>query len=71
MPLAVLAGNAWREVNPWVSLARLLRFPPEGRRPPEWMGVWPAVALLLGFAWLELVYPTASSPRVIAALIAG
>jgi hypothetical protein len=42
--------------------------PPE-RSPiayPPWLGVWPACALLLGFAWIELVYPNAAAPAHLA-----
>src|SRR5215210_2628387 len=62
VPVSALFGNVWREVNPWTTLARLARFPSRGRGLPERVGVWPAVGLLLAFGWLELVYPTASSP---------
>ena len=29
---------------------------------PAWLGVWPAVLLLLGFSWIELVYPDPAVP---------
>jgi hypothetical protein len=72
VPLSVLFGNVWRAVNPWVTLASLLRLP--DRRPertlPRWVGVWPAAAVLLAFGWFELVYPTPAEPRLLAVLIA-
>ena len=38
---------------------------------PEWLGVWPAVALLLAFSWVELVYPSPAVPSHIACLAVG
>ena len=35
------------------------------RYPPA-LGCWPACALLLGFAWIELVYPNAAAPAHLA-----
>jgi hypothetical protein len=35
------------------------------RYPPA-LGYWPACALLLGFAWIELVYPDAAAPAHLA-----
>lgn len=71
VPISAIFGNLWRELNPWGSIARLLRFPSrvEGRPLPAWLGYWPAAAVLLLFAWFELVYPTPASPRMIAVLI--
>src|SRR6266705_2188957 len=40
-------------------------------RCPEALGVWPAVALLLAFAWIELVFPSPAVPRNIASLAVG
>ena len=86
MPLAsVLFGDVFRALSPWRTCARVLgrsgRVAParsaRARRPllryPEWLGMWPAVAGIVGFAWLELVYvpPTATSPSTLAALSLG
>lgn len=69
VPLSLLLGNVWRAVNPWAAIARLLRAPADtGRYPRSW-GLWPAAALLVVWAWLELVYPTAASPRLLAVVI--
>lgn len=71
--LAALVGNVWPALDPWRTLfdgldgvARRL-----GRRDgiafywrwPSRLGVWPAVALLLLWSWLEVVYPIAAVPR--------
>lgn len=71
VPLSVLFGNVWREVNPWTTIARLLRFQErDGMRPvPPRVGLWPAVLLLAAWAWVELVYPTAADARLIGTLI--
>jgi len=39
-------------------------------RYPAWLGMWPAVAVIVGFAWLELVYVPADRdhPATLAAL---
>lgn len=70
VPITVLLGDVWRQVNPWTTVARLTRVPAESGRPlPRWIGWWPATALLMGWAWIELVFPTVARPRMIAALI--
>ncbi len=82
MPIAsVLLGNVFAVLSPWRSCARAIRW--AGRRfapgaldeppfrYPERLGQWPAVALLVGFAWLELVYVERDSPSKIAALSLG
>jgi len=83
MPVAsVLFGDIFRALNPWRTCARALAFlarslrggrssPP--LRYPEWLGMWPAVAGIAGFAWLELVYEQAlrDRPSTLAALSLG
>ena len=64
-------GNVWPLVDPWASLHCLL---PRQPAPRAWPARWrarPAVALVLVFAWLEVVDPLASSPRHLAALLLG
>ena len=66
-PLAsVLFGDIFRALSPWRTCARVLsalvraiRGRGRGAAPlryPEWLGMWPAVATIVGFAWLELIY---------------
>ncbi|MCZ4496701.1 MAG: hypothetical protein JWM25_1284, partial [Thermoleophilia bacterium] len=71
VPLSVLFGNVWRELNPWATIARIARLPESrpGRPYPPRLGWWPAALFLLIFGWLELVYTTPAEPRTIAALI--
>ena len=63
--LSILLGDVFRAFNPWRAIARtaggLFRLiagqahsPP--LRYPERLGRWPAVAGIVGFVWLELVY---------------
>ena len=66
-------GHLWPHLDPWVPLARLVRRllgrPGRGSGPlawPEALGEWPAVALLLVFAWFELVFPAARDPAILA-----
>src|SRR5271166_1022475 len=63
---SVLFGDVFRALSPWRTCGRacsaLLRHTRRGEgsgpllRYPDWLGVWPAIAWLVGFAWLELVY---------------
>ena len=71
-----LVGNLWPLINPW-SIAfgwlegLLARIRPDWEPDlrfeyPRGLGVWPAIGLFLGFAWLENAYPGASEPETIA-----
>lgn len=71
-----LVGNVWPLINPW-SIAFGWAEGLLSRMRPDWeldlrfeyprgLGVWPAFALFLGFAWLENSYPGASEPETIA-----
>lgn len=78
VPVQVLLGNVWPVLNPWLAFAdgaawlweRLGRAWTPPLAYPERLGVWPAAALLLCFAALELVYPEPASPRALALAIA-
>ncbi len=78
-PIAsVLFGDVFAALSPWRSSARAIRWAGRRLAPrvldrarftyPEKLGQWPAVALLVGFAWLELVYVERDSPSTLAAL---
>jgi hypothetical protein len=84
MPLAsALFGDIFRAFNPWRTVARALsamvgvlggqRSRGPLLRYPKWLGVWPSVAVITGFAWLELVYVPADRdrPSTLAALSLG
>jgi hypothetical protein len=65
-----LGGNLWATLSPWDTLARLFAVGEEpARRYPPALGLWPAVAGLAGFVWLELVYPQGATPSTLAAVI--
>jgi hypothetical protein len=76
--LSVLFGDVFRAFSPWRTTARLLRaagarvaprvFAEPVLRYPSWLGVWPSVAGLVGFAWLELVYVNRDEPAMLATL---
>ncbi len=81
LPLAsVIFGDIFRAFSPWRSTARAVRwiggklapraFAKAPLRYPEWLGMWPAVAVIVGFAWMELVYifPDRDQPSTLAAL---
>jgi hypothetical protein len=67
--LSVLFGDVMRAFNPWRALARAAaaayrgvsgRAPTESLPYPERLGRWPAVAGIVLFVWLELVYGAGS-----------
>ncbi len=81
VPIAsVLFGDIFAAFSPWRSCARALRRLLQAlglrrrERPllryPAWLGLWPAAAGIVGFAWLELVYviPDRDDPQTLAAL---
>jgi hypothetical protein len=78
--MSLLLGDVFVAFNPWRTAARLLRWLLTllrgGRRPatlsyPGWLGMWPAVGVIVGFAWLELVYLDRDHPATLAALSVG
>ncbi len=83
--LSVIFGDVFKAFSPWRATARacegvlgLLRgASAEGsaRRPllsyPRALGQWPALAGIVGFAWLELVYVDRDDPSTLAALALG
>ncbi|HXD54403.1 MAG TPA: fenitrothion hydrolase [Solirubrobacteraceae bacterium] len=78
--LSVLLGDVFAALSPWRSFARLLRWAARTARGgrelpvlgyPRWLGMWPAVAGIVGFAWLELVYLDRDHPATLAALSLG
>ena len=77
---SALVGNIWLLINPWNNTFVVFEFIDsilnQKRRSligrleyTESYGVWPAVVLLLAFAWIELVYMNSSSPFHIAILL--
>ncbi len=68
--LTALVGDFWALLNPWKALY------PAGRSGlrrelPAAVGVWPATALLLTFAWIEIVWEGNAVPANIAWLALG
>jgi len=75
LPFAsVLLGDVFRAFNPWLAIARAVswagrrlgRGAPEPLPYPERVGRWPAVAGILIFAWVELVYVNKDDPSTLA-----
>lgn len=58
--LSVLVGDLYAAVNPWRTLGAKIG---AIERDDIWerLGVWPAVVVFLGFAWMELVWPDSGS----------
>ena len=78
---SLLVGDVFRAFNPWRAIARAVAWAAtrvrggrEGPPPlayPPWLGRWPAAAVILGFAWLELVYSNKDAPDTLALLSLG
>ena len=71
VPVSVVFGDVFRAFNPWRAVGRavgalLRRLELEPLPYPERLGLWPAAAGLLAFAWLELVSPYGDRPSTIA-----
>jgi hypothetical protein len=75
--LSVLLGDVFALLSPWRTLYRWIaaaarRASPaldaEPLRYPPWLGYWPAVAGLVAFGWLELVYVDRDVPATLGAL---
>jgi hypothetical protein len=75
--LSVLIGDVfaafspWRALYRWISGAARRAIPGLDAAPlryPQWLGRWPAVLGLLGFAWLELVYVDRDDPATLGLL---
>ena len=78
--VVAFVGNVWPALDPWRALydaADALARRLSGRRLtlgwpyPGRLGMWPAVLLLLAFAWCELVWTQASEPPRLATLALG
>ncbi|HVF77790.1 MAG TPA: fenitrothion hydrolase [Solirubrobacteraceae bacterium] len=76
---SALFGDLFRAVNPWRALGHAAGWTVRRARParapertvyPERLGVWPAVAGLLVFTWIELVSGWSEQPRTLAILVA-
>jgi hypothetical protein len=74
VPASLLLGPIGRVANPLRLLHRCLRTvlppPPGASRLPR-LGLWPAAGALLGFVWLELVYPARADPATVAVFLVG
>jgi hypothetical protein len=71
---AWLIGNVYERVAPLNVAARALdrALARRGVDPlayPPRLGQWPAVALLLVWSWMELIWPTAKEPRPLALIL--
>jgi hypothetical protein len=71
-----LLGDWFDAFSPWRALARAVRWGGQRaglrlRAPlsyPAWLGRWPVLAGLIGFAWLELIYHNHDDPAILASL---
>jgi hypothetical protein len=66
---SLLLGNVFALLNPWNALfAAAEKFFRRRARLhyPDWLGVWPAFLLFVGFAWMELVWSGKNVPAELA-----
>lgn len=75
--VSALFGDVFKAFNPWRAIARAVawvaaKVSPNGLPAPMaypvWLGRWPAVLGVLGFAWIELVYTGRQDPSQLATL---
>ena len=71
-----LVGNIWERISPLNIAARVLDRALAAREVqplayPTWLGQSPAVALLLVWSWMELIWAPAKEPRTLALLLVG
>jgi hypothetical protein len=77
--LSAFLGDLFSLLNPWRALARGVVWIAGRTRVdfgaplayPAWLGRWPAVITIAGFAWLELVYVNRQHPATLAVLTAA
>lgn len=63
---SALVGNWYADLNPWRTLARLFGMGNQERIGlPYTLGLWPASAVFVAFAWFELVSPRAGDPTAL------
>jgi hypothetical protein len=72
-----LFGDLFKAFNPWRAIARGVAWVasklsrdglPAPMAYPAWLGRWPAVVGILGFAWVELAYSGRGDPSNLATL---
>jgi len=75
--LSIVLGDVFRAINPWRAVGRATGWLaarvagdrlPEPLAYPERLGVWPAVAGLVAFGWIENVYLQRDDPSTLAVL---
>lgn len=70
VPASLLLGPVWRLLNPLRALHALLPAPRDPRPVPAGLGIRPAAAGLLLFAWLELAAPDPASTTTLLTFLA-
>jgi hypothetical protein len=66
------AFNPWRTIYRWLSSAATRLIPSLDTAPvpyPDRLGLWPAVAGIVAFGWLELVYADRDNPTTLGVLM--
>jgi hypothetical protein len=72
--VSTFVGNLWELVSPLGAAGRWIdrdlgERAVAGRGYPRRLGMWPAVALVLALAWLELCWPAGQEPDVLALIL--
>ncbi len=66
--LSAIVGDVWRVLSPWRTLALVVGARTSGARrtdPTTDRNQWPAAAVILAFAWLELAYYEPTDVRIL------
>ncbi|MEU4692637.1 hypothetical protein [Actinoplanes sp. NPDC023714] len=69
IPISILFGPVWQQINPLRTLFTLLRLPHRGLRPHPSRSAWPAAAFLLLFVWFELAVPHQGDPVAVGSFL--
>jgi hypothetical protein len=69
--VCALVADLWAPLNPLDTIFRWAGAPSLRLAYPRWLEAWPAVALFLGFAWAELVWPDKDVPARLACAVLG
>ena len=69
LSLSAFLGNLWHALNPWTGMYHLIWRRSALFQLPEWVGIWPAIALLAGFSAFLLADIAPDDPARLASFV--